>query len=349
VILKGSCDIRVKLPADAGGGEVVAVTYHDGQQFGERALDYDEPRAATVQAALDSYLITFSTYAYKKILKNIEFDGESVKGGNTKTRIAQIMSKNRNLRTRDELAMVVSHVCPRVQYLQKFTYDQQIELFRVCDFCTLWGKTTLFKQGSSGQAFYIVVSGHVNVFVRKTDPAGVVVDMEVAVIHSGNSFGEKALENEAGARTATCVTNDTMTELLVIGREDYQKLIVMVQQKDFAEKVTLLRRTHPFQPMELDSLAAIGQLMEFRSWRVNSIIYVAGEASSNFFILNTGEFGIKSEVFMSDGSSQILDFGRVGPAAVLGEYCFQCEFFNDEVSSWVYMYVCMYVNMCICV
>ena len=330
VILKGACDIRIKLPADAGGGEVVAVTYHDGQQFGERALDYNEPRAATVQATEDTYLIMFNAHAYKNILKPVDETGSKA-GGGTKALIQYIMSKNRNLRTRDELATVVSHICPRVQYLQKFTYEQQIELFRVCDYCTLWGKTTLFKQGEIGQAFYIVISGHVDVFVNKTDAAGVVQTIEVATIRAGSSFGEVALENEDNNRTATCVTCDSVTELLVISRNEYKKLIVMVEQKDFTEKVSLLRRTHPFQPMDLNTLAELGQLLEFRSWRVNSIVYVAGESASNFVILKTGEFGIKSEVFMKDGSSQILDFGRVGPAAVLGEYCFQCELFSDEV------------------
>lgn len=334
VILNGSCDIKIKLAADLGGEEVVAVTYHSGQQFGERALDYNEPRAATVQAAVDTALIAFSTHSYKRILRSDGGGGGSSYSGNdasSKTKITNIMSKNRSMRGRDELATVVSYICPRVQFLQKFTYDQQIELFRVCDFVTLWGKTTLFKQGTTGEAFYIVVSGHVDVFVNKLDAAGVMVDIEVATIQAGSSFGEVALEREDSKRTATCVTCESCTELLVIGKEEYNKLIVMVQQKDFSEKVSLLRRTHPFQAMDLATLAEVGKLMEFRSWRVNSIVYVAGEVASSFFVLSTGEFGIKSEVFLKDGSSQVMDFGRVGPAAVMGEYSFQCELFSDEV------------------
>lgn len=332
VILSGSCDIRIKTAADLGGKEVIAVTYHDGQQFGERALDYEEPRAATVQASIDTYLIAFSTVAYKKILKNTDDSRDGAGGGTSmKDRITQIMSKNRNNRQRDELAAVVTHICPKVQFLQKFSYEQQIELFRVCDFVTLWGKTTLFKQGTTGEAFYIVVSGHVNVFVNKIDAAGVLVEIEVAKIHAGSSFGEKALESGDSKRTATCITCDSSTELLVIGKEEYNKLIVMVQQKDFSEKVALLRRTHLFQAMDLATLAEVGKLMEYRSWRVNSIVYVAGEVANSFVILQTGEFGIKSEVFMKDGSSKVLDFGRVGPAAVLGTNSFQCELFSDEV------------------
>lgn len=332
MILSGSCDIRIKLPADAGGEEIVAVTYRDGQQFGERALDYNEPRAATVQATIDSALIAFPIQAYKNIIKNPEgvVEGGENKGS-MKSRIAQVMSKNRINRGRDELATVVAHVCPRVQFLQKFTYEQQIELFRVCDFVTLWGKTTLFKQGTIGEAFYIVVSGHVNVLVTKKDSTGGLLELDVATIYAGSSFGEVALEKTDSRRTATCVTCEASTELLVIGKEDYKKLVVVVQQKDFSEKVSLLRRTHPFQALDISTLAELGKLMEYRSWRVNSIVYVAGEAANFFVVLNTGEFGIKSEVFMKDGSSKILDFGRVGPAAVLGENSFQCEMFGDEV------------------
>ena len=332
VILQGNCTVKLRVTTSDGAGEVITITYGPGQQFGDRALEYDEPRGATVTSETESFLIVITITTYNKILKQAVHHESSDTNDSSKVNIHQILSKNRKHRTRSELASVVASVGKKIEFLQQFSYDEQIELFRVCDFVAFWGKNTLFKQGTVGQAFYIVLTGYVDVYVNKTDFHENLVEVHVAQIKEGQSFGEKALESSDSLRAATCVTCDSKTELLVISKAEYERLIAIVRQVNFRERVCLLRKTHCFQSAELSNLTALATIMEPRQWRVNSLVHISGETCTYLSILQTGEFNIKSEVRLGDGSTKVLDFGRVGPGAVMGEYCLMSELIGDEVS-----------------
>jgi cAMP-dependent protein kinase regulator len=48
------------------------VDLNPGDSFGELALQQDAPRAATIIAASDSWLITFDKEAYQRIIQNVQ-------------------------------------------------------------------------------------------------------------------------------------------------------------------------------------------------------------------------------------------------------------------------------------
>ena len=308
-------------------------TFTVGQYFGERALEYKEPRGNTVTAVEKCSLITITPAAYNEVVKqaaNLNIATEESE--NSKKSILKVLSKSRQQRSRGELSSVVSSVGKKLEFMKNFSYDEQIELFRVCDFVTCWGKTTIFEEGAVGQAFYMVMKGSVDVFVKKKDSQGNTSEVQVGEVRQGKSFGERALEGDTEFRNATCVTCESLTELLVISKLEYKNFISTINHPDFKDKVSLLRKTHCFQSVDLSLLTEIASLMTPKTWRVNSLVHVAGEICSSLVILKIGEFGIKSEIRISDGSTKILDFGRVGPGAVIGEYCLLAELLGDEVT-----------------
>jgi CRP-like cAMP-binding protein len=68
VVLSGSCEIRTKnLIVDQGSGasqvrEKLLFTCVPGQHFGERALEFNEPRAASVVAVAHTELLTVTKH-----------------------------------------------------------------------------------------------------------------------------------------------------------------------------------------------------------------------------------------------------------------------------------------------
>lgn len=341
VILTGSVNVQVRQKmgtfVDSEGNEQdefrqkVLFQCTAGQQFGERALEFDEPRGATIQATTHTELISLTKAVYMKIVRSKIDDSQLNKPGN-KGHTIRVLSKTRDKRTTPELEAVAKFLSKRIPFFRRFTHDHQIELCRMCELVNIWGKTTLFKQDSIGQAFYIILSGSVSVIVTTTDAAGNNVDMVVNTLYEGASFGERALESETSVRTATIVTNEALNELLIISREEYLRIVAIIQQDDLMQRVSLLRRTQVFNMLDLAHLFELAKIMEPKIFRCGEKVISTSEVGKDMFIIHKGECRVSGKLQLSGGGVKGVDLGRLGPGAVIGEYCVSCENYHDEVS-----------------
>eukprot|EP00602_Paraphysomonas_sp_CaronLab_P009967 CAMPEP_0185037936 /NCGR_PEP_ID=MMETSP1103-20130426/32986_1 /TAXON_ID=36769 /ORGANISM="Paraphysomonas bandaiensis, Strain Caron Lab Isolate" /LENGTH=1097 /DNA_ID=CAMNT_0027576151 /DNA_START=155 /DNA_END=3448 /DNA_ORIENTATION=- len=357
VVLSGSCDVLLKqktgnLVPDEEGKMVeeyvdkVIFTCKPGSQFGERALDYDEPRAASIITTEFTELITITQTAYRKMLKSSIHETPLDQPGN-KGYTLRVLSLTRDKRKANELHAVSEYLSSHVPFFKKFSKDQRIEICRMCELVKVWGKTVLFKQGSVGQAFYIVLTGSVDIIVTSTDDNGESVDINVNTLHEGASFGERALEAEDSLRTASIVTSEALTELIIINREEYQRIVAVMRQGDMMERVRLLRMTQLFGGLELPYLHDIAKTMDSKVFRLDSILFTMDQPAKDVYIINKGECHVDSLMPMENGSAEIVDLGRVGPGAVLGEYCLLAESYYDEVffkeTATATTYCCVFV------
>lgn len=343
VVLTGSCDVVIKqrtgnFVIDPETGESVeefvdkvVFTCHAGGQFGERALDFDEPRAAGIKTACYSELITITQAAYRKMLKAPVQESALDLPGN-KGHTLRVLSFTRDKRKDSDLHAVSEYLSTHVPFFKKFTTDQRLEMCRMCELVKVWGKTVLFKQGSVGQAFYIILTGSVDVIVSSVDGNGEPVDIHVNSLHEGASFGERSLESEDSLRTATIVTSDALTELIIISRDEYQRIVTVMREGDMMERVRLLRRTQMFSSLELPHLHEIAKVMESKIFRLDSKLFTIGESAKDVYFIHKGECHLDCVLTLDNGQCEIVELGRMGPGAVLGEYCLQAESYYDEVS-----------------
>mmetsp|Transcript_25131 Transcript_25131/g.37034 ORF Transcript_25131/g.37034 Transcript_25131/m.37034 type:complete len:1156 (+) Transcript_25131:136-3603(+) len=341
VVLSGSCDILLKqrtgnFITDSEGNKVeeythkVIFTCKAGGQFGERALDYDEPRAASIMTTCCTELITITQAAYRKMLKAPIYETPLDQPGN-KGHTLRVLSLTRDKRKANELHAVSEYLSSHVPFFKKFSKDQRLEICRMCELVKVWGKTVLFKQGSVGQAFYIILTGSVDVIVTSSDVDGESIDIHVNTLHEGASFGERALEAEDSLRTASIVTSEALTELIIISREEYKRIVAVMRQGDMMERVQLLRKTQIFGGLELPYLHDIAKIMDSKVFRLDSTLFSLDEPAKDVFIIHKGECHLDCLMQMENGNSEIVDLGRVGPGAVLGEYCLMAESYYDEV------------------
>jgi len=77
----------------------------------------------------------------------------------------------------------------------------------------------IIKQGDPGDAFYLIASGKVSVWKKKTMGKSKVADLE-----ADQFFGEMALMSN-DPRNATIVAED-VTELFVLQRYDFEKILM---------------------------------------------------------------------------------------------------------------------------
>ena len=77
--------------------------------------------------------------------------------------------------------------------------------------------TTIVRQGESGDAFYMIETGEVDVYIKEKG------NKPLVTLKSGDFFGEKALISSA-VRTATCVAA-TNVKCMLLMREDFVEML----------------------------------------------------------------------------------------------------------------------------
>lgn len=155
--------------------------------------------------------------------------------------------------------------------------------------------------------------------------------VHVNTLEAGESFGERALEADSGGkRAATIITSDELTELIIINREEFQSIVSVMLEGDMMSRVRLLRSTELFAPMELKHLHKIARLLTHKIFRLNTVLFKAGDLAKDVYIIYKGECNLGSTLHLENGNQEAVDLGRAGPAAVLGEYTFNASSYYDD-------------------
>lgn len=201
VVESGSLRVFVTFP---GATEVteVRVPYKRGESFGELALMYNNPRAATVRASSDCSLWFINRLAVRTLLTR---------------------RRKEEMRKRVALLCLV-HIGDTM--LQDMMSKQELQqLAEMLDSEVFQAQECIVRQGESGDAFYIVESGEVTVFQRKQDDGHETGLGEiVGILHPGDYFGERALVEDE-SRAASCVSTSDDTACLSLCRSDFDRLL----------------------------------------------------------------------------------------------------------------------------
>mgnify|MGYP003385035583 CR=1 FL=1 len=172
-------ELEILLEAD--GLEVpIGSMLGKGDYFGELALMYNTPRAASVKAMSQCDLWRIDRVTYRRIVthyhnealtENTSFLSNVVLHGK---RVGDILDENEKIK-------VVS----------------QLDMEEYSD------GSIIVRQGNTGDSFYIIKSGTVAVW-QQQDVEGVPTWVQVRTLNKGDFFGEKALLQE-DVRSASCI------------------------------------------------------------------------------------------------------------------------------------------------
>lgn len=187
VIDQGSFDVFVK----KGDQEKKVITLTAGGSFGELALMYNTPRAATVIAAEDGVLWAVDRTTFRHSLTNHSF---------RKRRMYEDFLTSVNLLG----SLEHSEIVKVADALEPVEYDDG---------------DVIIQQGDPGDYFYVIESGECT--VTKTDEQG--VEHEFPGLKTGNYFGELALINDK-PRAAT-VTAKGPVKVVALSRDAFVRLL----------------------------------------------------------------------------------------------------------------------------
>eukprot|EP00750_Incisomonas_marina_P014767 INCI17853.1.p1 GENE.INCI17853.1~~INCI17853.1.p1 ORF type:complete len:734 (-),score=129.93 INCI17853.1:213-2282(-) len=208
VITEGTISIEID------GSEVAKL--EAPHAFGELALIYGAPRAATVKA--HGSCVCFST------------------DRNTFRQVLATTSSGKQLNRCEFLGKV-----PLLASLPKFTIAQIAEAMREVKFAA---SQDIVREGEMGDAMFVVWAGSVR--VHKTTPDGVV---DVASLRAGDYFGERSLLTHE-ARVATCTSTEE-TICLEITKQTFDELLGPLEELLEGMKTMATEREHELKEAEV--------------------------------------------------------------------------------------------------
>ncbi|CAA9962575.1 hypothetical protein CFE70_006002 [Pyrenophora teres f. teres 0-1] len=196
VVERGSFDIFVnpsgKLEAGPDGLGNRVGTVGSGGSFGELALMYNAPRAATVTSIEPSTLWALDRITFRRILMDSAFQRRRMYEG----------------------------FLEEVPLLSTLTPYERSKIADALETKKYPPGTTIIQEGDVGESFFLLESGQAQVFKRGIDSA-------VKEYHKGDYFGELALLNDAPR--AASVVSKTEVKVATLGKNGFQRLLGPVE------------------------------------------------------------------------------------------------------------------------
>jgi len=218
VVERGECEAYVE--SKEGGSELV-LSYGSGGAFGELALLYNSPRAATVRAKTQCNFWVMDRNVYTAI-KRIDHDKQQ----NAKM---ELLSK--------------------VPILTRLSEDHRMTIAEALEEVEIEAGSTVFSKGDEGDYFYIVKEGCCKVFDENMS--------ELTTVNAGGYFGERALLT-SDPRAAT-VKAEGYVICYALSRANFISLLGEIQEVFTVEallKVSILSSLKESQLLQLARLMA---------------------------------------------------------------------------------------------
>jgi cAMP-dependent protein kinase regulator len=197
VVEKGKFEVYVNPsgvlePGQDGLGEQVA-TIEPGGSFGELALMYNAPRAATVVSAeAGSTLWALDRVTFRRILMDSTF----------------------------QRRRLYESFLEEVPLLSSLTRYERSKIADALETQKYPAGTTIIREGDAGEAFYLLESGEAEAYKAGTE-------LPVKQYSKGDYFGELALLNDAPR--AASVVSKTEVKVAKLGKDGFQRLLGPVE------------------------------------------------------------------------------------------------------------------------
>jgi len=188
VVETGTLDIYI---SKNGNPPVKVGDYGPGASFGELALMYNAPRAATITATSDCILWALDRITFRKILME-------------------------NTSRKRKMYEIFLEEVPLLQSLEPY---ERHKIADALESVTYNDGEIVIKQGDVGENFYLIESGEAAVF--QEDDQGII--REISTLHKGEYFGELALLTDK-PRAATIKAKGKI-KCATLGKKAFTRLL----------------------------------------------------------------------------------------------------------------------------
>ncbi|GMH60202.1 hypothetical protein TrRE_jg3770 [Triparma retinervis] len=226
---------------------------HPGSSFGELALMYNSPRAATVTADEDAVVWSLNRVTFRNILAN-----------------ATAMQSSK-----------VIESLKKVELLKGLNEHQLTVLADAVSLITYSPNDTIIKKGDVGNIFFMIKTGS----VVCTELSG---NAKSQKLGAGDYFGERSLITDE-PRAATVVA-ETACTVMALDRHDFEE--ILGDMKALLESnlnLRILSSVPILSKLNDSELQAVADLMHSESYKSGTKIIKEGDPGKAFYIIQHGE------------------------------------------------------------
>ncbi|MBX3061688.1 MAG: cyclic nucleotide-binding domain-containing protein [Anaerolineae bacterium] len=285
-----------KLPSAVSGGQQQRVAIARALANDPPLIVADEPTGSLDSKTADKIFLLFEKLvASGKTILVVTHDNNQVKRANRTIVISDGEIVNEYL----------------VQALAALTQDQLVEVKRKVKPLIYPAGSTIVRQGETGDKFYIITQGQVDVLIDRPDGSQVLVNQ----LHEGQYFGEMALLG-SGLRTATVRASiDSEVGVVALDSAAFNALIaeshslrdelsIIIQQRQMIEQVQLI------STIPEGKLLALTQHLASETYAPNATVIRQGTIGDSFYIIVEGEADVVQD--QPDGSQKVINHLRRG-------------------------------------
>ncbi|KAJ8602661.1 hypothetical protein CTAYLR_004107 [Chrysophaeum taylorii] len=271
---------------DVAIGEKVVKSCGPGDSFGELAVVYGAPRAASVVATTDAVVWAIDRATFRSATARVR--------AKTKERVLDSLGK--------------------VELLEGLT-EEQLDAVADAVRCLRYpAGTRIITKNETGNAFYMILEGK----VVCTD-IGQSLQFQDLELGSGEYFGERALLTDQ-LRFAN-VTAQTDVTLLALDREAFQRCLGNLRSLlDHNLSMRVLNSLEIFGKLSETERKKTASLFAERSYKSNETIVRQGDRGDEFFILKTGTARVEKSSSSSSAGGTTTTTTTIVDVLEAGDY-----------------------------
>lgn len=204
-------------------------------------------------------------------------------------------ASQRNVRS---LAALVSFV-REIKFFKQLAGDLSDEAVSQCclhmTYTVIPSQLDVFAQGDLGSQFYVILEGHVGVFLNLEDTAtGLRTPTQVGLMSKGDAFGELALlHNKPRAATIRCLTD---CHFAVLDKNDYVKTLAKVHETKLTQKIDFLLSLPMFKSWTRGSMQKLSYYFKEKAFTRRQVLVKSGDFAGEVLIIREGEVEVRKEV-----------------------------------------------------
>tara|TARA_B100000780_G_C21092183_1_gene440240 strand:+ start:41 stop:1687 length:1647 start_codon:yes stop_codon:yes gene_type:complete len=210
-----------------------------------------------------------------------------------------------------EIQEVIAEAVEASLLFNSMTAEEKSECVDAFSQQTFQAGDEIIKQGDSGNDFYVLVQGEVEIMVK---PKGGKRGVSKGMLSEGQSFGELALlynTPRAATIVARCETSVwTLTRDIFVTISTYFKQQRLLKYEKFLQKVDL------FKDMQHEKLMRVAEALESEKHLKDEPIILQGEKGHHFYLIENGQ--VRYEVTNME-TNEKSDVGTGGPGDCFGD------------------------------
>ena len=224
--------------------------------------------------------------------------------------LMEVISKPTAVRTMTDMRIIFKNL----RALKAFERMSNFVLLQLCAVVlhiSVGDGKYVFRQGTPGKEWYILLRGSVSIFVRDGEQG---VPKLLTNLGSGDGFGEIALRNDQPRSASVLATSDC--DLALVQKDDYNRILRHLQEEEVKGKILFMKKLPAFRACTEFQLRSLASFMQSKLYDKGSEVLREGILVDRVGFIRKGKCTCSQTV---DVSKKVVNIGTLSEKECFGQ------------------------------